>query len=293
MSNAIDIKVISAPPVVAEMELITPEVAKRLLEDHRNFRPLRTLHVTQLARAMREGRWESNGQTIVIAEDGSLLDGQHRMRAIIISSCSIWMLVARQVARRTVGRMDCNKPRSLADTVYGAGYTKNRMNQAGMARWADLWNRNQGKGITTDPDEAVRILGRMHELGGVDEAIAATVNKGARDLCTLGTAVSSVALVVWLAHQDDAKQAGCWCDAIFKAEPWPQPGEPAHTLWLRVARSRQMLRQMGAVESIRLFWECYVAHRDTLSVKSFRLRGRKNIYPQGGGRLLRRLLAED
>lgn len=64
---------------------ITPALAKEWLE-HNEFN--RTISKTRLelyAKQMKDGEWQYNHESIKIYEDGSLMDGQHRLKACILA----------------------------------------------------------------------------------------------------------------------------------------------------------------------------------------------------------------
>ena len=56
---------------------ITPDMAAQMLERNTMNRNISQLNVTRYANDMASGAWEQNGETIKIAEDGTILDGQH------------------------------------------------------------------------------------------------------------------------------------------------------------------------------------------------------------------------
>lgn len=77
-----------------KFEIITPDVARRYLEANLHNRTLSKKRVYQFAKDMFEGRWQSHSpQGISFDYDGRLIDGQHRLAAIIESGQSITMLV--------------------------------------------------------------------------------------------------------------------------------------------------------------------------------------------------------
>lgn len=65
---------------------IGPYEAKKMLESNydRN-RNIMQQWVNQLASMMEHGQWKENGEPIIIHEDGTVLDGQHRLMACIKS----------------------------------------------------------------------------------------------------------------------------------------------------------------------------------------------------------------
>ena len=101
-----------------EIKIITPEFAERLLERNTSNRNLRRDHVNTLARDMIEGAWRLNNDAICIAHDGTLLNGQHRLNAIIKADKPIKMLVAEGFSPETYKVLDGGAKRSVADQLH-------------------------------------------------------------------------------------------------------------------------------------------------------------------------------
>lgn len=79
-------------------ELITPEMAEQYLtKNTNNFRKLNFNKVKLYASDMRNGRWEYNGDPIRFNNEGILIDGQHRLNAIVMSHTSVKCVVERGV----------------------------------------------------------------------------------------------------------------------------------------------------------------------------------------------------
>lgn len=88
------------PKGQSSWEFITPETATELLElNTHNYRNVSPASVAKLVQTMKAGQWEPNAEAIVINEDGILVDGQHRLHAVIESGVSVWMMVTRGVSR--------------------------------------------------------------------------------------------------------------------------------------------------------------------------------------------------
>jgi len=68
---------------------VTPAMAKQMLESNSNYRLISQKHVDRLAAEMSCGRWALNGQAIIFSSESKLLDGQHRLHAIIKSNTTI------------------------------------------------------------------------------------------------------------------------------------------------------------------------------------------------------------
>lgn len=100
----------------AKLERITPETAAVMLQLNKNNRPVNTRHVKSLAREIQEGRWQVNGDTIAFSSD-RLVDGQHRLMAIIESGIPVTTFVVRGVASESFLTKDSGKRRKTCDAM--------------------------------------------------------------------------------------------------------------------------------------------------------------------------------
>lgn len=78
--------------VKTEVVLVTPEMAVKLLNGNEDNRKLRPSVVREYAIYMQSGQWRENGETIAITKKGTLLNGQHRLHAVIASGVSVKMV---------------------------------------------------------------------------------------------------------------------------------------------------------------------------------------------------------
>ena len=98
------------------IEAITPELAQRYLAlNSKQQRKLRKHKVAEYADDMRNGRWGLNGATIVIDEFGNLIDGQHRLSAVVESGTTQQFVVVRNVSEDSYETIDQGMKRTLAD----------------------------------------------------------------------------------------------------------------------------------------------------------------------------------
>lgn len=100
------------------IELITPNIARELLSGNTGNRKLREGVVKDYARQMKEGKWQESHQGIAIAPNGRVLDGQHRLEAIVASGVSIRMNVSRDVPEETFVVIDGGIQRTVADRLF-------------------------------------------------------------------------------------------------------------------------------------------------------------------------------
>lgn len=107
-----------------EIKTITPDVAKEMLKRNPNNRKLSAKHVNFLAEQMKAGQWLFDGQPIRVSEAGALLDGQHRLNAIIKSGFPQDFLLISGINTDAFKVMDTGKNRTSGDvlTVNGVPY---------------------------------------------------------------------------------------------------------------------------------------------------------------------------
>ena len=93
-------KFVAVPKVYGAFEMIGPEKAiEYLTHNTKNYRRIKQAVVKRYAKSMQMGRWEKNGEPIIFDEDGNLLDGQHRLSAVVKSGCFVVMFVIRGIGR--------------------------------------------------------------------------------------------------------------------------------------------------------------------------------------------------
>ena len=73
---------------------VTPEHAEKWLEMNIGNRRIRPSHVKHRAGEMQKGRWMLSPEPIVFSRQGRLLDGQHRLNAVLMSGCTIEASIA-------------------------------------------------------------------------------------------------------------------------------------------------------------------------------------------------------
>lgn len=106
----------------AEFIEVTPALARLILDRNSNNRSLKAQQVETIARDICDGRWQSNGETIVLSTSGELNDGQHRLTACVAADLPIVTLVAYGTARETRQTIDSNQTtRTPGDFLAMAG----------------------------------------------------------------------------------------------------------------------------------------------------------------------------
>lgn len=129
--------------IKARVETVTPEFAANILKSKnpRN-RSISNSRVAGYAADMARGHWPVNGEPIILDEDGNLIDGQHRLAAIVMCGKSIQLLVVRGVPKEyknglmilTQDTIDRGSVRGVGQQLQMAHGFKNGNNVATTAR---------------------------------------------------------------------------------------------------------------------------------------------------------------
>lgn len=98
------------PNVRLSIERITPELAREWLGANELNR---TMPREPISNAISLGEWMMNGESIIFANDGCLLDGQTRLNACIVSGKPIESVIVRGINPKAQLVMDCGASRTL------------------------------------------------------------------------------------------------------------------------------------------------------------------------------------
>jgi hypothetical protein len=128
-------------PVKAKMLTLTPRIAEQLLERNRHNRSVSSSRVRQYAADMRAGHWAFNGEAIKVDADGQVLDGQHRLLAVIEADCSVDTLLITGLPPAAQETMDQGRARTLGDVLKLRGEA-DYFNLAAAVRVVCLYERD-------------------------------------------------------------------------------------------------------------------------------------------------------
>lgn len=145
---------------------VTPELARVWLRSNTHNRRLRKRAVTDYARDMAAGHWNLNGEAIKFAKDGTVLDGQHRLRAVIDADTTVQMLVVVGLPAEAQETMDTGRKRTTADVMGLRGETNAAVLASVLRRvwaWDNGDTRFSGNYAATNK-ECAQLLAERPEL---------------------------------------------------------------------------------------------------------------------------------
>jgi hypothetical protein len=144
------------PEMSMELILVTPQQADYWLENalkerQRKYKPLLA---AKYCREMRGGAWYATHQAIAFDEYKNLIDGQHRLHAIVESGISVWCWICRNVKMEACIAIDQHSKRSPADclSIQRGKKIDNGMVATASAMLSSLVQHrwNQGGGYTAN-----------------------------------------------------------------------------------------------------------------------------------------------
>lgn len=122
--------------------LMTPEWAMQLLEHNTLNRPLNDQHVKRIAGQILTGKWKYNGDTVKLSSKKDVLDGQHRLWAIIESKTAVELVIVEGIEADAFATIDTlRKPRSGADVLALKGATRYRAQISTALAWLLRYQR--------------------------------------------------------------------------------------------------------------------------------------------------------
>lgn len=90
---------------------VTPELARKILDEHNNYRKVNKRRVSAYTRIMNNNEWEL-AQPIIFDDDGILIDGQHRLQAIISCGRPQQFVFIAGLPRRAMSAIDSGQART-------------------------------------------------------------------------------------------------------------------------------------------------------------------------------------
>lgn len=100
---------------------VTPAMANSLLKSNIGNRTVRKNRVSNYATQMRRGQWQLTGDAIRISRTGKLLDGQHRLLAIVEADVPVETLIIEGLDDDVFTVLDSGLGRSPSDALSFAG----------------------------------------------------------------------------------------------------------------------------------------------------------------------------
>lgn len=245
-----------------EIVRVTPKLAEELLGRNveLNRRVNRAL-VERYATDMRNGDWsEENGETIKVGRDGTLLDGQHRLSAVVESGQAVRFLVVRNVDADALSTVDTGKSRSFGDVLHMRGQA-NARRVAATAKY--VWHYENGSMLSSGRAVSHALLLDVLEAHpGLPDAV-----EEVHDYRPSLQPASVLAFVYALAKEKHPRRAAQWLAQVQEGEGLTKTNAAWHLrerlLHARSGRgAREQLRIPYVAALVTKSWNASLANED-------------------------------
>lgn len=202
--------------VSTEIKVIDVEEAKSLLERNIRNRNLDAKTVSRYAEMMRRGEWRENYEPLHFSEGGVLLNGQHRLNAIVKSGVPQRMIIIRGIKDEAMDSYDRLKTRSTADimSLHDIENSKNMssiikaylvLKRGGSLQVKDgLMSNSKLKDLNIYDSDFIEEYARHGELFQELFKKATNINKAMRGLFTVSEMAAYMAyLIIDKLHLED------------------------------------------------------------------------------------------
>jgi hypothetical protein len=122
---------------------VTPKLAREWLTKNRHNRPAIPNAISRYVADILDNRWKVNGESIKFNCDGTLVDGQNRLLAVIQADTPITSYVVFGVEKDAFDTIDSGEQRTLGH-VFARNKEKHYNTLASAVRW--LWSLSDMKG---------------------------------------------------------------------------------------------------------------------------------------------------
>jgi hypothetical protein len=227
-----------------------------------------------------------NGDSIRIDTNGDILDGQHRLAAIVRVGKPVNVLVASGVDRETFATIDVGKRRNVNDIIgidmrqHGVNAPKGSTASARLLLEYESGfktgtaSSTKGERQRQHPVDAVRSV--CHRPGFIDAVCRAS--KFAREMVVVTTAPSAVAMIA--CELDNKAAADAYFDRLLTMEGLHR-NAPEHTVYrsLRMWRDTASGLQRSSYGQLFALIRGYIASRDGETLSFIRLPKTAETFP--------------
>lgn len=246
------------PKRSARFAVVTPAMASEWLGKNRKNRKLRPGKAARYARDITSGNWLATGDAVKFDHDGNLLDGQHRLTAILQAGEPAEMLVVTGLDPAVMNVLDTGAARTSSDMLLLNG----KQNTAVVAAAAKLCLNWQAGNIKTSASTLV--LNPTHsEILAFAESDPTIQWASSRAQHFYGAGLkarpSVVAFCMWLTGQIDAPATNLFFTSLAEMNT-DGAGDPRYTLLRRLnAMQDERTSQIGQAWVIIRAWNAWRA----------------------------------
>lgn len=249
-----------------ELVKVTPEMAAEWLLHNTHNRKLRERTVKAYAADITAGAWVWNGESIKFSAHGVLLDGQHRLAAIVEAGQPVEMLVVRDLPDATQETMDGGVKRKFQDVLNLRGEASSSALAAITRRvynW-ELGSRKSWNNIAPTNAQLLHVLEQHPELRDITTA-AINVAR------TCGIQGSIIGLGMFIFGRIDTDDTDFFFSRLADGQNLAS-GDPIYELRRTAEQSRSVRGERSAVYITAIMIKAWNAYRagDKISILRYR-----------------------
>jgi len=249
--------------ITAEVIMLTPDIAQEMLKANKDNRSIYPTHVKFLIDQMKSEEWEVDGMPIRFSKNGRLLDGQHRLTAVLESGIAYPCLIVRGLKNESFVVMDTGKNRGGKDVISIEGFKNATQIAATCRQIIKLQARSQSRTRVSN----TKLLNFVRE------------NPDVYDHCTKQIKlyvdfgrILSLSIISGVSYLTEKKHA-------IKSQPfWEQlcggyhleENSPVALLRNILILDKGAIRRMGTTEKLGLIlkaWNLYILDKDVKSLR--------------------------
>lgn len=255
--------------VEARVEAVTPLVAQAWLGKNDKNRNLRERVVAAYARDMKNGAWRLTGEAVKFSETGRLLDGQHRLLAVVQAGVDVNMLVVRGLPDDTQTVMDSGARRTASDALRLRD-EPNYSTLAAAARLAILFT-SDGPGVDTGGITITHT--EILDFINTHKDLPVAVELALRFRTSIDVPMSVLSLACWQLSKVD--RDGCEIFMVTLGDKTHlKKGDPILALLNRLTEIRRSGRRASRTDYLSLIFRAWNYWRTRKNVDSLPLRVR-------------------
>lgn len=254
----------------AEVVTLTRVLAEILLDHNPINRPVSRLNSADLANDITSGRFLFNGESIVVSNTGTLLDGQHRCQQVVATGTPIETVIVfgpREAARFTI---DTGKSKTVSNflSMKGKLYTRELGAAASyILQWRARSIIGMGRLDASQRPTKAEILSAAEEFKALEISVQFT--SGARKTIKSHAILAFCHYVFW--HRVSREAADAFILALIDGDGL-RKGNPAHYCRNRLIN---MGREYDSHSRAELIFKCWNADRLGTQINHLKLSGGK------------------
>lgn len=249
--------------------LMTPRKAAQLLKKNKSNRRLRPGLVDDYARAMSAGRWMLNSVPIIVDDDGTLYDGQHRLHACIKADVDFWTAISYGISTEALDTIDMGKPRNAANVLEMAGIAKNHVLIAAVAKLA---LRYGGIRSPTPGEIKAEVLAKLDDYDSMAECVIGS--RVSRVVSLYASSACGFCLMMLRHISKDALAADSFMRCLISGEDLNRTS-PIFTIRMRAQKARDDRMAFRSDDQVTMIFKAWNAVRTNKRMTK--------VYPTGKG----------